>query len=113
MNDSQICEYARLLSVENPSPALTFMPEVSGFAFFIRRGLWEQLGGFDRNLPDYRNETELCGRVLSAGYRAVWVRNSYIHHFGGASYIQAVGQESIWARIQAGREYVDQKSSQQ
>jgi GT2 family glycosyltransferase len=112
LNDSQICAFAGRLLTTGPGDALTDLPWVSGFAFFLRRSLWEQLGGFDRNLPDYSNEVELCSRVLAAGHRVVWVRTSYIHHLGGASYTKALDDESIWARIEAGRDYVAQKRSQ-
>ena len=43
-------------------------PEISGFAFFIRREVWENFGGFDEKLPDYGNESELCIRLLKSGY---------------------------------------------
>jgi GT2 family glycosyltransferase len=109
LNDSQIYEYAGRLVTEFSGPTLTDLPYVDGFAFFIRRSLWKQLGGFDRNIPDYGNETELCGRVLRTGYRAVWVRNSYIHHFGGTSYNKAIGKESVWAHIRAANDYINQK----
>ena len=108
LNDSQICGYASSLLVEQSGSTLAELPEISGFAFFIRRSLWNQLGGFDRNLPDYRNETELCKRVLDTGYRSVWVRNSYIHHLGGTSYNRVLGEESVWARIRAADEYLRQ-----
>lgn len=110
LNDSQICEYARHLLAECADPILTDLPWVSGCAFFIRRGLWQQLGGFDRNIPDYLNESELCRRVLGAGYRAVWVRNAYIHHLGGASYRKALGRESIDAHFRAADDYIKRKS---
>src|SRR5208283_4438084 len=62
-NDNQICGFAHRL-LKNPSePVLMDLPWVSGFAFFIRLALWQELGGFDPNLPDYGNEVELCHRV--------------------------------------------------
>lgn len=109
LNDSQICDYARRLLTESTGPILTDTPWVAGFALFIRRSIWEQLGGFDPNIPDYGNEVELCRRVLRMGYRAVWVRNSYIHHFGGASYVKSIGIESILARARAADDYIKQK----
>jgi GT2 family glycosyltransferase len=75
------------------------LPWVSGFAFFIRRSLWEQIGGFDQKLPDYGNEVELCNRVAANGYRMAWIRNSYIHHFGQQSYRNLIGDEGVRARI--------------
>ena len=109
LNDSQIYEYARRLLPEHSDTTLIDLPWVSGFAFFIRRSIWEELGGFDRHLPDYGNEVELCRRVLEAGYRTVWVRNSYIHHFGSASYSETIGAMSILERIQVARNYIQHK----
>jgi GT2 family glycosyltransferase len=86
LNDSQICDYARRLLAGCSGTVLKDLPWVCGFALFIKLSLWQQLGGFDRNIPDYGNENELCTRVLGVGYRVVWIRNSYIHHFGAASY---------------------------
>lgn len=81
-NDNQICNFAKRLLAECLDPIVVDLTWVSGFSFFIRRSLWEELGGFDRNLPDYGNEIELCKRVAEKGYRMVWIRNAYIHHFG-------------------------------
>ncbi len=111
LNDSQICEYATHFLAECADPILTDLPWAAGCAFFIRRGLWQQLGGFDRNIPDYFNENELCRRVLGAGYRVVWVRNAYIHHLGGVSYGKALGHKSVDAHFRAADDYVKQKFS--
>lgn len=110
LNDSQICEYARHLSTQHSNARLKDLPWVSGFAFFVRRTLWEQLGGFDRNLVDLGNEVELCIRVLRAGYRAVWVRDSYIHHFGGRSYCSKTGDTYAGA-TKVAAEYLKQTAS--
>lgn len=109
LNDSQICEYARLLLNDGSGPIVTDLPWVSGFALFIRRSLWEKHGGFDRNLPDYGNDVELCRCVLGAGYRAVWVHNSYIHHLGGTGYDRVIGEGSVFARIRAAEDYISEK----
>lgn len=111
LTDSQICEFARRLSAERSDTTLTDLPWVSGFAFFIRRCLWEQVGGFDGNLPDYCNDVELCRRLLGSGFRVVYVRNSYIHHFSGASYRKKFGSESLIARVQVAEDYIEQKFS--
>jgi GT2 family glycosyltransferase len=109
LNDNQICEYARRLLDQSTDANVTDLPWISGFALFIRRGIWEQLGGFDQNLPDYGNDVELCRRVLGIGYRAVWVRNSYIHHFASASYGKTIGPNSILARIRIAQDYIHHK----
>jgi len=108
-NDNQICSFANRLLTECSEPVVVDLTWVSGFAFFIRRNLWEELGGFDRNLPDYGNEVELCKRVVEKGYRNVWIRNSYIHHFFHQSYGNMIGDDGILARIRAAEIYIKQK----
>jgi GT2 family glycosyltransferase len=98
-NDNQICAFAERLLADCQDPVVLDLPWVSGFAFFIRRSLWEQIGGFDQKLPDYGNEVELCNRVAANGYRMAWIRNSYIHHFGQQSYRNLIGDEGVRARI--------------
>jgi GT2 family glycosyltransferase len=110
-NDNQICAFAKRLLTQFQEPAVVDMTWVAGFAFFIRRSLWEQLGGFDQNLPDYGNEIELCSRVAENGYRIVWIRNSYIHHFGQQSYGDTIGVGAITARTRAAEIYVKAKKS--
>ena len=108
-NDNQICAFAKRLLTQFPEPVEMDLPWVSGFAFFIRRSLWEQFGGFDQKLPDYGNEIELCSRIAEKGYRIVWVRNSYVHHFGGESYGQLFGHEGIRERVQTALTYINDK----
>ena len=110
-NENQICGFAKRLLTDTTDPAVVDLPWVAGFAFFIRRNLWEQLGGFDPNLPDYGNEVELCKRIWAKGYRTVWIRKSYIHHLGSESYRQTIGAEAIVARSQAAEIYTEQRHS--
>ncbi len=96
-NDSQIYAFASRLAANCPDPVRVDLPWASGFAFFIRRSLWEELGGFDPELPDYGNEEELCKRVTKMGHRIVWIRNNYIHHFGG-QYYGRLGEDWLRSR---------------
>jgi GT2 family glycosyltransferase len=105
-NDSQMCSFAERVMTAPPQPLILDLPWVSGFAFFIRRCLWEKLGGFDRNLPDYGNEIELCTRVNHLGYRTVWVRSSYIHHLGRQSYKDGMSNHEILSRTLAAQQYI-------
>jgi GT2 family glycosyltransferase len=108
-NDDQIHAFANRLLSECAEPVVVNVAWVEGFAFFIRRSLWKQVGGFDKNLPDYGNEEELCKRVAKKGYRMVWVRNSYIHHFGQQSYGSTIGVEGIRARIRDTQVYMQER----
>lgn len=59
---------------------------VGGFCMGMKRSVFNEIGGFDEVLHDYGNEKELQIRVRKAGWRTVWVRGSYCHHFGKVSY---------------------------
>lgn len=109
-NDNQICAFAMRLLAERIEPIVVDLDWASGFAFFVRRDVWVQIGGFDRNLPDYGNELELCKRVAAKGYRRVWVRNAYIHHLGGQSYGESIGDEAIADRKVSSLIYIQEKS---
>jgi GT2 family glycosyltransferase len=109
-NDNQICDFGKRLLTNFQEPIVIDLTWVAGNAFFIRRSLWEQIGGFDQNLPDYGNEIELCGRIAEKGYRLVWVRNCYIHHFGRQSYRDVLGDEGIRERIRAAEIYISKKN---
>ena len=109
-NDSQICAFAKRQMTARSQPALVDLPWADGFAFFIRRSLWQELGGFDPNLPDYGNEIDLCKRAANLGYRIVWVPNSYIHHLRHQSYGE-VGEHEIGYRIWAAFQYINQRHS--
>jgi GT2 family glycosyltransferase len=112
-NDSQICAFAERLTADAPQPVILDLPWISGFALFIRRSLWEKLGGFDRNLLDYGNEVEFCKRVTNLGYRTVWVRSSYIHHLGRQSYTNKIGDHEIQSRMLAAFQYIRQRHNWQ
>lgn len=84
--DNQIFAFATGYVKRQAPRSWSDMDVISGFAFFIRSSIWIRFGGFDGELSDYGNETELCIRLRKAAYRLVWTKNSYIHHIGTASY---------------------------
>jgi len=108
-NDNQICGYADWLRKAPLLRASLDLPWIGGFALFIRTNLWRQLGGFDQNLADYGNEIELCQRVTRSGFRAVFLRRAYIHHFAAQSYSQLMAGHEIRQRMSAGLQYAREK----
>jgi GT2 family glycosyltransferase len=108
-DDNQICAFAERIQVAAAHPVIFDLPWVAGFALFIRRTLWEKLGGFDQNLRDYANEVELCTRVAASEQRIVWVRSAYIHHMGGRSYGNIMAVPEIKSRNMAALEYIRNK----
>lgn len=109
--DNQICAYAeQYVKHYRASQPIEMYNGVSGFCFFIRTDLWYKLNGFDPALPDYGNESELFQRVQKNGKRVVWLRNSYVHHFGNASYGKIFTYGQLSMRRKAAKEYIIQKN---
>jgi GT2 family glycosyltransferase len=108
-SDEQIWCFAEKYVARHGQEPLRDVVGVGGFAFFIRRAAWDKLGGFDTNLPDYGNESELCRRVLQRGWRIVWSKASYIHHFGSESYGRTLGFSSIRERCLRATSYILEK----
>lgn len=106
-SDEQIFSFAKKYISKQPPRSWIDLSDVGGFAFFIRRSIWEEFGGFDPKLPDYGNETELCKRLSNNGFRIVWTKNSYIHHFGERSYSRIMSTNEIAQRGITSREYIN------
>lgn len=106
--DAQICLYSNLCYEKHKDASPIEIETAVGFAFFIRMEAWKELQGFDSNLPDYGNEKELCIRARLRGWRVVYCRSSYIHHFGGMSYDPNVRGLSYRKRLSALR-YIEGK----
>jgi N-acetylglucosaminyl-diphospho-decaprenol L-rhamnosyltransferase len=59
--------------------------EVIGAYFFVRRSIFEQLGGFDERYFLYYEEVDLCRRALDLGYRVYYLRDVGVRHVGRVS----------------------------
>jgi len=107
-SDGQISAFAHQYLATQPKLSWMDVPAVGGFAFFIRKSVWEELGGFDPNLPDYGNENELCKRITRRGLRIVWTRNSYIHHLGAETYSRT-GEAALHEKWSGACDYIKHK----
>lgn len=105
--DNQIYAFAKKYISKQEPKSWVDLHSLGGFAFFIRRSIWEEFAGFDTGLPDYGNESELCKRLSSRGFRIIWTKNSYIHHFGQASYGSIMNQDMMKERRLAAQAYID------
>ncbi len=105
--NNQIYAFAKKYISNQTHQGQVELPTVGGFAFFIRRELWNELGGFNVNLPDYGNEAELCKRLSNRGLRIVWTQNSYIHHFGQNSYGKIITPSEMMQRRLTAKAYID------
>lgn len=62
----------------------------SGACLFIRRDIYQKLGGLDAQFFAHQEEIDLCWRINSQGYKIVVLPQSVVYHLGGG----ALGYES-------------------
>lgn len=106
-SNSQIYGFANRFVLQRPKRDWQDVHEINGFAFFIRKTVWKEFGGFHPDLADYGNEMELCVRILEKRYRIVFVRNSYVHHFGAQSIGKVMGEKEMAAAQLAAQRLID------
>jgi len=112
-SDGEVWRFAEKYVARHQQEPVVDLPWAGGFAFFVRRTVWDKLVGFDKNLPDYGNELEFCGRLKQCGLRVVWSKASYIHHLGAASYGRVLGFAAISERRQQADAYIRKQCGQQ
>lgn len=59
--------------------------DVSGFCYLLRKRAWQEVGKFNEFFSFYGQESELNHRLVKGGWRVVWAKGIYVHHFGGHS----------------------------
>ena len=53
---------------------------VSSAGMLIRRDVWDRLGGFDANLPLFRDDIDFCWRAHAAGYEVRVITDAVVYH---------------------------------
>jgi N-acetylglucosaminyl-diphospho-decaprenol L-rhamnosyltransferase len=69
---------------------------VSGSAMFVRRELYEQVGGFDEQFFMYSEELDWCYRAKQAGWQIVYLPTAEVIHHESKSAEQALAQRDIY-----------------
>lgn len=111
-SNEQIWCFAEKYVARHIQEPVVDLPMVGGFAFFVRRTTWNEIKGFDANLPDYGNEREFCRRIRELNLRVVWSKAAYIHHLGSESYGRTLGRQEIIKRCVESTAYIDNKPTQ-
>jgi GT2 family glycosyltransferase len=57
----------------------------SGACFFIRKDVFETLGGFDETFFAHMEEIDLCWRAFNLGFKTKYIGSSTVYHVGGAT----------------------------
>lgn len=62
---------------------------------FLRRSLWEELGGLDERYEvGMFEDDDFCLRIRNAGYEIVTAEDCFIHHFGNGSFGKLPSRQS-------------------
>ncbi|MFD0862391.1 glycosyltransferase family 2 protein [Sungkyunkwania multivorans] len=57
----------------------------TGACMFVRRAVFEALGGFDEDYFAHQEEIDFCWRAHNLGYNVQYVGHSHVYHVGGAT----------------------------
>jgi glycogen(starch) synthase len=73
------------LSLPGPTPHLSFpksgrFPHLLGCNSSFRRSALLEIGGFDEEYEYFLDETDVCLRIVDAGYIIAQLSNAYVHH---------------------------------
>lgn len=108
--DAQIDEFAFRHTTRYHDAPPVDMEYVGGFAFMVTRSAWKESGGFDPQLSNYGNEKEFCYRLRKQGYRILWTKSSYIHHFGESSFLQLFTHGQLYHQRKLADRYIHTKT---
>jgi GT2 family glycosyltransferase len=54
---------------------------VTGACLMMRRGVFDQVGGFDEQFAVNFNDIDLCLKVRAAGYQVIWTPHARLFHY--------------------------------
>ncbi|CAG0974339.1 N-acetylglucosaminyl-diphospho-decaprenol L-rhamnosyltransferase [Anaerolineae bacterium] len=69
---------------------------VNGAAMFVRRAVYDQIGGLDERFFMYSEELDWCYRAQQAGWEIFYLPTAQITHYEGKSSEQVVAQRDIY-----------------
>lgn len=61
------------------------MSPVTGACMFVRRGVFEEVGGFDEGYPFAFNDIDLCMKIRGKGYLIIWTPYAELYHYENKS----------------------------
>ncbi len=69
---------------------------INGAAMFVRRAVYDQIGGLDEAFFMYSEELDWCYRAKRAGWQIVYLPTAQVTHYEGKSSEQVVAQRDIY-----------------
>lgn len=67
----------------------------SGACLFIRKSVFEQLGGFDEDFFAHQEEIDLCWRIQNEKLKIIYTPDSVVYHVGGATLKEGSPQKTF------------------
>jgi len=114
-------------SIPGPMPQRSFpgsfqFPHLLGTNATFRRSALLEIGGFDEEFEYFLDETDVCLRLIDAGYLIRQLGNAYVHHKFAASNVRTekrvlkyrypVMKNKIYFTLKHGRDYLPDESLQ-
>jgi len=87
---------ARYYMLDTPDDAAQEVDWVTGAAMFVRRAVYEQIGGLDEAFFMYSEELDWCYRAKHAGWQIVYLPTARVIHYEGKSSEQVVAQRDMY-----------------
>ncbi len=87
---------ARYYMLDTSDDAAQEVDWVTGSAMFVRREVYEQVGGLDEGFFMYAEELDWCYRAKKAGWQIVYLPSAQIVHHEGKSSEQVLAQRDIY-----------------
>ena len=87
---------SRYYMLDTADDATQSVDWVNGSAMFVRRELYEQIGGLDETFFMYSEELDWCYRAKQAGWEVVYLPIAQITHYEGKSSEQVAAQRDIY-----------------
>lgn len=84
-------------SVRTPMPHLSYpkslrFPHLLGANSSFRTSALLEIGGFDEEFEYFLDETDVCARIVDAGYLIAQLPNAYVHHKFAPSNIRGINR---------------------
>jgi len=86
----------RYYVLDQPDDAIQEVDWLFGACFLVRREVIQQVGALDEGFFMYSEEMDWCRRIRQAGWKAVYLPEAQVIHYGGKSSDQVAAQRHIY-----------------
>ncbi len=87
---------ARYYMLDTSDEATQAVDWINGSAMFLRRQVYDQVGGMDEAFFMYSEELDWCYRIRQAGWEIMYLPSAQVTHYEGKSSEQAAAARDIY-----------------